>query len=98
MIRMHIVMTSKSYSNKDKYRMFDETTKIFPDMKSAKQWIKETYGNAKRFPIYVDTKEGTKKVGYTIGFRNADVSHYPVEKWLQRDWISFYSSNPIYFN
>ena len=59
-------------------------------MKEAKDWLKDNYGKAKRVPMYVDTKDGkTKKVGYVIGFRNADYSHSPVYKWIQQDWVSF---------
>jgi hypothetical protein len=40
--------------------------------------------------MYIDGKDGKpQKIGYVIGFRNADLSHYPVNKWIQRDWIEF---------
>ena len=98
MIRAHITMTGKSYSPKAKFSCFHEEEKTFEDMKEAMAWIKENYGKAKRVPMYQDTKSGgTKKVGYVIGFRNADMSHYPADKWIQQDWISFYECKPIYF-
>lgn len=98
MIKVQITITGKSYSPKDSWRIIGEETKTFPDIKSAKDWIKENYGNSKRSPMYIDTKEGVKKVGYVIGFRNSDISHLPVDKWLQQDWISFYDEKPIYLN
>ena len=96
MIKLHITMTGKSYSPKSTFSIFNEETQTFPDIQSAKTWIRETYGKAKRVPMYVDTKNGTKKVGYVIGFHNADWAHNPVEKWIQRDWISFKSETTIY--
>jgi len=98
MIKMQITITSKSYSPKDQYRIFHKEERSFPDMKAAKNWIKENYGKSKRSPMFIDTKDGVKKVGYVIGFRNDDISHFPVEKWLQQDWISFFDEKPIYLN
>lgn len=90
MIQINIVMTGKGYSPKDKFRGMGERTEYFGDMKEAREFIKETYGKCKRVPMYVDTKEGkTKKIGYVFGFHNEDVSHSPVEKWIQQDWVSF---------
>ena len=90
MIQLHITMTGKSFSPKSTFSCFGEDTKSFTDMKTAKQWLKEHYGKAKRVPMYCDRKDGkTEKVGYVIGFRNADYSHSPVDKWIQQDWISF---------
>ena len=90
MIELYITMTGKSFSPKDKFTIFGDDKKRFEDMAKAKAWIKEFYGNKKRSPIYVDTKDGqTKKVGYVIGFRNADWSHAPVQHWIQQDWIEF---------
>lgn len=96
MIKLHITMTRKSYGKKSQFTIFNEETKTFQDIKSAKQWIKEEYGKRKRAPMYIDTKNGVKKVGYVIGFHNADWSHSPVEKWIQQDWISFNSETPVY--
>lgn len=90
MIQLKIVRTGKGYSPKDQWTRFDDELKSFATMQDAKEWIKENYGKAKRVPMFVDTKDGqSKKVGYVIGFRNSDISHYPVNKWLQQDWIEF---------
>jgi hypothetical protein len=90
MIELQITMTGKGYGKKDEWRSFNQQKKRFATLEEAHIWIKETYGKAKRVPMYVDTKTGVaRKVGYVIGFRNADLSHYPVEKWIQQDWIEF---------
>ena len=89
MIELHITMTGKSFSPKDEFRRMGEEVKRFPDMASAKLWLKEFYGNSKRYPMFHDTKEGTKKTGYVIGYRNADWSHAPVQHWIQQDWCEF---------
>lgn len=39
--------------------------------------------------MFVDAEGKSKHIGYVIGFRNADLSRYPVEKWLQQDWVEF---------
>lgn len=89
MIQLMIVKTGKGYGKSEKWQSFDEETKYFANITEAKNWIKETYGMAKRSPIYRDSKEGTKKVGYVIGFRNADWSHLPINHWIEQDWIEF---------
>jgi len=91
MIELQITMTSKGYGKSDKWQRFDKQTKHFSTLLEAKEWIKKTYGKSKKVPMYVDLKTngGSKKIGYVIGFRNADMSHYPVEKCIQRDWIAF---------
>jgi hypothetical protein len=89
MIQITIIETGKGYAPKDQWRTFNEETHIVIDMKAARAFLRARYGKAKRAAMYQDTKEGTKRVGYVFGFRNADVSHTPVEKWLQQDWVSF---------
>jgi len=99
MIQLKITMTGKGFSPKDKWSVFDGQTKEFNNMIDAKKWLKEKYGKSKRSPIFVDTVLGkTKQVGYVYGFRNADMSHVPVEKWLQQDWVHFYLVNDLEIN
>ena len=75
----------------------NQETKTFSDLNETKKWIKEQYGKSKRVPMYIDTKEGeSKKVGYIFGFRNSDCSHYPVEKWIQQDWVHFREVKDLY--
>ena len=90
MIQLQITMTGRGYGKNDEYRCFDEDTKTFSDMKSAKGWLKEQYGKSKRGKIYQDHKNGISyQVGYIYSFNNADWSHSPVNKWRQQDWVEF---------
>lgn len=84
MIQLEITKTARG-------RIFDNQNKTFSDMQSARKWICDQYGKAKRAPMYIDGKDGKpQKIGYVIGFRNADLSHY------QRDWIAFNEIKRIY--
>ncbi len=96
MIQLHITSTGKSYNPRDSWRMFDEQTKSFPTREAAEEWLKETYGSSKRAKMYVE-RDGQPDIvaGYVIGFRNADFSHAPVDKWLQQDWIEFREVNTL---
>jgi len=96
MIELHIEKTGKGYGRNDRWVCFDLERKPFPSLKEAKVWLKETYGKAKRSPLYIDTPEGTKKVGWVIGFRNGDLSHSPVQKWIQQDWITVTEIRPVF--
>ena len=90
MIQLIVTKTGKSYSPKDKWQIFDHETLSFQDMKQAREYIKEEYGKSKRSSMYVDTKDGkSKRIGYVIGFRNEDCSHYPINRWIQQDWVEF---------
>ena len=92
MIQLQITMTGRGYGKNDDYRCFDEQTKVFNDLESAKAWLKEQYGKSKRTKIYQDSKNRTSyQVGYLYHFNNADWSHSPVNKWRQQDWVSFHS-------
>lgn len=95
MIQVHVTMTGKSYSPRDKYRCFAEETHNFPDLDAAKQWAANTYGNCSRSPMYGEFPDGDRHIGYIYGFRASDISHVPVDKWLQRDWVEFREVTPI---
>jgi 3-keto-L-gulonate-6-phosphate decarboxylase len=89
MIQLYIEKTSKGYSPKDRWQIFDNETKSFNNIKEAKDYLKGTYGDAKKSPMFVDDKQGVShKVGYIFGFRNEDCSHRG-QKWLQQDWVEF---------
>ena len=101
MIELYITRTSKSYSPKDTWHTFDNERKSFADKSAAMQWIADTYGRAKRNPMYRDLADGTSiRAGYIIGFRNSERSPTlsTVEHWLQQDWISFYECEPLTFD
>lgn len=89
MIQLLITKTGNGYNPKDGYTLFDCQIENFKTIPDADAWIKETYGKVKRSKMFVDVDEKSKHCGYVIGFRNADLSHYPVEKWLQQDWVEF---------
>jgi len=84
MIKLIITMTGKSFSPKAKWNGIGEERKSFADKAAAMQWLDETYGKAKRAPMYVDAPEGAAiQIGYVIGFRSGG------QYWLQQDWIEF---------
>ena len=92
MVQLHITMTGKGYNPRDEWSMLGTKRKNFIDIAGAREWIRENYGKSKRSSMYIDLPNGdVKKIGYVIGFRNADISHYPIDKWLQQDWIEFIS-------
>ena len=101
MIELRITKRCKGYNPKSKYLTFDNQTKAFRSVKDAENWLKEEYGNCKKIKMYVEDvndKTKTRCIGYVYGFRNSDISHLPVEKWLQQDWVEFRESNLLYFN
>lgn len=89
MFELHITETGKSFSPKARYSVFNEKRRNgFSDMREVYQYLRERYGKSKRMPMYIDRKSGpTIKCGWVIGFRNSDISHVPVQHWLQQDWI-----------
>lgn len=87
MIELSITMTGRSYHSSAQYTEFNSTTEVFPDLPAALAWLKEQYGKNKRQKMYIDVDGKSKHVGYIYGFRNADYSHSPIERWLQQDWV-----------
>lgn len=97
MIQVIITMTGKSYNSADEYRIFDNETLTFADKADANKALAERYGKSwrQRKKMYIDSKDGELHCGYIVGFPNADLSHAPVKKWLQQDWIEFCEVTPI---
>jgi hypothetical protein len=89
MIQLIINMTSRSLRSKEKFTRMNRITARFPSLKEARNYLKETYGKAKRSPMFIDSKKKTIRCGYIIRFKNADWSHAPVEHWMQEDWVKF---------
>jgi hypothetical protein len=90
MIQLSITRTGKSYNPRDSYRVFDHELKTFPDMSTARTFLLEEYQKARKMPMYQDDQDGKSvQIGYVFGFRADDISHIPVEKWLQQDWVEF---------
>jgi len=86
--RLRVTKTARGFSNRQEdYRVFDRETKDFETLEEARNYLQETYGQVKRVKMYIDTKEGlSKHVGWIYCFKNSDISHVPVEKWLEQDW------------
>ena len=95
MIELSITFTGKSYSPKDNWRVLGHERHTFADMAEAKKFLQNRYGTCKRVPMYHDLKSGTKQTGWVFGYRNADWSHAPVEKWLSQDWCELFEINPV---
>jgi hypothetical protein len=89
MIQVQIDQTGKGYGKNEKWSLFNQHTELFVNMERVKDWMKETYGKCKRSPMYMDKNGKSVKIGYVFSFHNDDISHVPVNKWIQRDWVSF---------
>ncbi len=89
MIQLKVTMTGKGYHPSSEWQHLSSTDDhhSFPDMDAAKEWLKEQYGTCKRVPMYCDPD--AKQVGYIYSFRASDISHVPVNKWIQQDWVEF---------
>jgi hypothetical protein len=54
------------------WETYDRQERIFSNLTLVKEWIKETYKNKRSQPMYVDTKDGAKKVGWIFSSRELD--------------------------
>lgn len=64
---------------------FDRIVKEFEFPSEATAWLKSHYEGVKfNRGVMWDEME---RAGYMYEFENADWSHAPVEKWLQRDFV-----------
>ncbi len=96
MIRLQITMTSRPYGEPQPYRIFAENSHCVADMAQAKIYLQERYGKCKRSKMYIDKKDSdTVHCGYIFCFHAGGISHLPVERWLQQDWVTFYSATII---
>ena len=90
MIEIQIVMTGKGYGRASKWQGLGDENHRFSDKTAAMTFLSDRYGRCKRAAIYRDGPKGESvQTGYIYGFRNADWSHAPVDKWLQQDWVEF---------
>jgi hypothetical protein len=85
MINLSITQTGKSFSSKDTFSIFNSLNVQFSTIKEAKEYLKITYPKCKRSKMFIDNLH----VGYVYRFFNEDISHLPINKWIQRDWIEF---------
>jgi len=91
MILLEILHTAKSYSPKDQYSIRSISREFFKTLEEAKDFAERCYEGNKRLPVYLDDQSKTGLVGYVYCYRGEDEE----EKWLQQDWIKFYTIAPI---
>lgn len=85
---IQIACTGKSYSSTDEYRIFDNMTERFDTLDAAKQFIADRYGKCKRIKMYRDNSYGESyQSGWVYCFNADDISHLPIQKWRQQDWV-----------
>jgi len=95
MIELHITKRSSGYGKNDTPTRYDTVTKYFTDLKAAREWLREEYGKSKRQNMYVDSPEGSKRVGYVIGFRNYEYYNGKKLHFYERHWVEFRSVKTI---
>jgi hypothetical protein len=89
-----IIYTSSS--DGDKFYNNGEETIPFETANEVKKWLDQKYGFD--HPLFKDLNYKVKRsimyqgdstpCGYVFEFEDADWSHNPVERWVQRDWIT----------
>ena len=84
-VELMIQSLSKALFDKDPwYKMGEPEIKLFDDIPAALAWLGERYAGKKKDNMMMQDLH----VGYVYRFRNADLSHFPVTEWDQRDWCS----------
>ena len=75
-------------SLKEKPSLFNRFAKNFLTKKDVEKFLIEQYWKLPKGKnkIYIDTKEGTKEIGFLHSFWNQDISHNS-KKWFQTDWV-----------
>lgn len=86
---VRVTKTGKAVGRKEDYSTFDIERKEFATINAVKSYLKETYGTCKREKMYIDSHDLHQPIhiGYIYSFKNEDVSHAPVNRWYQKDWI-----------
>jgi hypothetical protein len=69
------------------WQRYDTARKEFPDKATARAWIAEEYGRARRAPMYRDTPTGAQRAGYVVGFRCK--YRNPGDAIMEQHWIEF---------
>ena len=83
------IVKTGSPLGRGEFSRFDSDTRLFHTLDEVRAFLTEEYGACKRDKAYVDLEDGgSKHVGYVYRFHNADLSHSPVERWYQRDWVT----------
>lgn len=93
---IEITSTAKSRGrNSKEYHIFDRQTEHFTTLEAVELRLKEKYGNCKRQKIFRDLKKGLEEplhIGWVYCFNNDDISHVPVQKWHQQDWVEVWKN------
>ena len=73
---------------RDSVSCFNIIKESFETLSDVKNYLIDRYGKmpGRRNKIYIDTKKGTKVVGFLHSFWNRDCSH-DSKSWFQTDWI-----------
>ncbi len=88
------VTITQTASNRpaDQKRIFHTETIECESMADAWDKLTERYGKKPhaRRGVFVDKPDGSvERVGFLHSFWNADLSHWPVQRWHQTDWVTF---------
>ncbi len=87
--RIRITQTGKTPRKEEDFRTFNFEEVICKTLEEVKKELKDRYGEVKqRTKMYRDVKDGEPvHSGYVYHYRNSDMSHYPVNEWIQEDWV-----------
>ena len=89
-----IIHTSRD-NDDDKFYQTGEETIPFESVEAVKKWLDQKYGSEHAMfkdPNYIIKRSimysGDTPCGYVFEFEDADYSHAPIEKWIERDWVT----------
>jgi hypothetical protein len=89
MIRLKITKTSKPYSSKEGYGIYDKGNLYFEDIEHAEAYLTQTYGKCKRRTMYIDGEDGQPiKVGRIYCFKLPSYIRNG-RATLNQDWVEF---------
>ncbi|KKN00789.1 hypothetical protein LCGC14_1134140 [marine sediment metagenome] len=90
---IEITSTGRSLGcSSEKYQIFDRQTNHFTTLEAVKLHLENKYGNYERQKIFRDTSKGAEHIGWVYCFNNDDISHTPVDKWHQRDYVEVWKN------
>lgn len=73
-------------SDGERFSQFHDEIKIFETAHEVTEWLKKEYDfEIQRTVMY---HADNMPCGYVFAFENADLSHVPVERWQQKDWVN----------
>jgi hypothetical protein len=77
------------HRNEKRFYTYALEEKVFHTEADALAWLKKEY-QCKRYPMYVDTADGSvKKVGYIYGFKFSPSSHGETSGFEQH-WVTIW--------